>query len=167
MSGKTGHGSTRRRRTRRSLGKNSPRGVPASLGPVINEAELQGDSSPRILIIEDHLDARLVMEAFLTHHGYRVSLARTGAEGLVLLTSGLRYDLVLLDLMLPGLGGLEILKNLRVRHGANMQAPVIIVSGFVSKAIPGVAQVLQKPIDLQELLASVAAAIGEPPTPRR
>ena len=111
----------------------------------------------RILVVED--EARIL--AFLTRgleaEGYTVVAADNGRDGLALATAG-RWDLVVLDLLLPGLSGLQVLREL---HRARPQLPVLILSarsdlqtklrGFELGATDYVA----KPFSLDELLARV------------
>jgi DNA-binding response OmpR family regulator len=111
----------------------------------------------RILVIED--EARI--QAFLTRgleaEGYTVVAAGDGRTGLDLAT-GARWDLVVLDLLLPGLNGLQVLREL---HRANPDLPVVILSarsdvqtklrGFELGATDYVA----KPFSLDELLARI------------
>src|SRR5690606_42000012 len=67
---------------------------------------------PKILIIEDEEKFARFLEMELTYEGYEVSKAHHGRTGLEMAESG-DYDLVLLDVMLPGLSGMEVLRRLR------------------------------------------------------
>ena len=66
----------------------------------------------RILIVEDEEKLARFIELELSHEGYEVEKTGDGRDGLELLQSG-RFDLCLLDIMLPGLNGMEILRRLR------------------------------------------------------
>jgi DNA-binding response OmpR family regulator len=115
----------------------------------------------RILVVED--EARI--QAFLTRgleaEGYTVVAADNGRDGLALATAG-AWDLVVLDLLLPGLSGLQLLREL---HRARPQLPVLILSarsdlqtklrGFELGATDYVA----KPFSLDELLARVRVQV--------
>lgn len=110
-----------------------------------------------ILIIDDDINIGNLLEELLTREGYRVTRAYSGTEALLLLSSS-RPDLVLLDLMLPGLDGRELLPKLN-------GTPVIVVSakaGVADKVdllLGGAADYMTKPFDTQELLARVAVQL--------
>jgi len=69
-------------------------------------------TAPRILIVEDDPKTSASIEMYLRHEGYRTELARSGDEGLSRAREH-KPDLVILDLMLPGLNGLEVCRALR------------------------------------------------------
>ena len=115
----------------------------------------------RILIIDDDLPIGNMLEEALEQAGYRASRAYSGTEALLALERA-RPDLILLDLMLPGLSGEELLPRLR-------GIPVIVVS---AKADPehradlllgGAADYVSKPFSLRELLARIALRLREVP----
>lgn len=107
-----------------------------------------------ILVVDDDVYIGNMLEEVLHKEGYGVLRAYSGSEALLLLSSG-RPDLVLLDLMLPGLNGEEVL-------AAIQGIPVIIVSARaeaedkVSLLLGGAADYVTKPFDMQELLARIA-----------
>lgn len=107
-----------------------------------------------ILVVDDDVYIGNMLEEVLHKEGYGVLRAYSGSEALLLLSSG-RPDLVLLDLMLPGLNGKEVL-------AAIQGIPVIIVSARaeaedkVSLLLGGAADYVTKPFDMQELLARIA-----------
>lgn len=115
--------------------------------------------SRQILIIDDDIHIGDLLEEALAQEGYGVSRAFSGTEA-VLLLERVRPDLVLLDLMLPGLSGEEVL-----RHLAGI--PVIVVSARAdvdSKTallLGGAADYVTKPFSLRELLARVAVRLRE------
>ena len=78
----------------------------------------------RILIIEDARNIRMALEDDLTFEGYKVETASTGPEGLEKALD-LDLDIIILDLMLPELDGLEICKELRRR---NIGTPIIMLT---------------------------------------
>ncbi|BCQ41023.1 hypothetical protein ERHA54_36260 [Erwinia rhapontici] len=79
----------------------------------------------RVLIIEDDADAANVLEAYLRRENYHVAIASDGVTGLDLSQSW-KPDLILLDIMLPGMNGTEVLAAVR-RKG---DIPVIMVSAM-------------------------------------
>jgi len=116
----------------------------------------------KILVVEDEADIRRVMELNLSAEGYEVSCAGDGLEGLELIRR-LRPDLVLLDLMLPGLNGLEICRQLKAEE-ATRQIPLIMVTakGEESDIVLGLGlgaeDYITKPFHVSELLARIRAA---------
>ena len=111
----------------------------------------------RILIIDDDVHIGNMLEELLAREGYQVSRAYSGTEALLAL-SGAKPDLILLDLMLPGLSGEEVLPRLR-------GVPVIILSARadtdskVSLLLGGAADYITKPFDTKELLARITVAL--------
>ncbi|MDE6961951.1 MAG: response regulator transcription factor [Lachnospiraceae bacterium] len=108
-----------------------------------------------ILVIDDDIQIGDLLEEVLTGEGYLVSRAYSGTEALLLLSEGKRRpDLVLLDLMLPGLRGEEVLTRLS-------GIPVIVVSARadpsdkISLLLEGAADYVTKPFDTGELLARI------------
>ncbi len=83
-------------------------------------------SRERILVVEDEEDILALIQYNLTREGYSVLCATSGEEGLRLAESG-RVDLAVLDLMLPGMDGLEVCRALR-RRPATATLPIIMVT---------------------------------------
>ena len=112
-----------------------------------------------ILIIDDAAAIGDLEQEVLARAGYAVLRAYSGTEALLLLRSS-RPDLILLDLMLPGLSGEEVLPQIR-------GIPVIVVSARasvqdkVALLLGGAADYLTKPFDTKELLARVAVRLRE------
>lgn len=113
----------------------------------------------KILIIDDDVTIGDLEQEVLEREGYAVQRAYSGTEALLLLKDS-RPDLVLLDLMLPGLSGQEMLPQLQ-------GIPVIVVSARASVEdkvdllLGGAADYLTKPFDTKELLARVAVRLRE------
>lgn len=112
-----------------------------------------------ILIIDDDADIGNMEQELLEKNGYSVLRAYSGTEALLVLENA-RPDLVLLDLMLPGLSGEQLLPQLK-------GLPVIVVSaktdiqGKVDLLLGGAADYLTKPFDTKELLARIAVRLRE------
>ena len=110
-----------------------------------------------IFVIDDDLNIGNMMEELLAREGYRVTRAYSGTEALLALSS-VRPDLVLLDLMLPGLDGREQLPRLN-------GIPVIVVSAKagvedkVDLLLGGAADYVTKPFDTKELIARIAVQL--------
>ena len=111
----------------------------------------------QILIIDDDMHIGNMLEEVLTKEGYYVKRAYSGTEALFVL-SGARPDLVLLDLMLPGLNGEEVLPQIK-------GIPVIVVSAKadvddkVNLLLDGAADYVTKPFSTKELLARIAVQL--------
>ena len=110
-----------------------------------------------IPIIDDDVNINKMLDAVLTKAGYRVSHAYSGTEALLFL-SGEKPDLILLDLMLPGLSGEEVLPEIK-------GVPVIVMSAKVDTGdkvnmlLGGAADYITKPFDIEELLARIAVQL--------
>jgi len=122
-----------------------------------------GDSNPStILVIDDEAGIRESLEVLLTLEGYTVEMAVDGEEGLRKLEAS-TYDLVLLDLALPGQSGLELLPLIKAMHP---ELPVIMLTAYgtvdnVVEAIrAGAENFVQKPWDNEKLLADIRSAIA-------
>ncbi|MBL8114574.1 MAG: response regulator transcription factor [Acidobacteria bacterium] len=118
----------------------------------------------RILVVEDDRKLVEVLRQGLKENGFAVDTAADGNQGLELaLATG--YDAIILDLMLPGISGADLLKELRARHGV---APVLILSArsAVEDRIRGLDlgadDYLAKPFSFQELLARLRAITRRP-----
>lgn len=112
--------------------------------------------SRKILLIEDEEKIARFVELELTHEGYEVTKSFNGREGLELAESG-NYQLVLLDVMLPELNGLEVLRRLR----RTSDIPVIMLTARdavmdkVSGLDAGADDYITKPFAIEELLARI------------
>lgn len=113
----------------------------------------------RIFIVDDDVYIGDMLEEILTKEGYSVSRAYSGTEALLLL-SGNKPDLVLLDLMLPGLSGEKVMEKIK-------EVPVIVVSAKidvndkVNLLLGGAADYVTKPFDTKELLARIAVQLRD------
>ncbi len=83
----------------------------------------------RILLIDDDQDTRDLYFEFLTGAGYKVDLAKDGEEGLAKILQG-GYDLILLDIMMPKLDGITILKKLKENPPSVYNGPIIMLSAL-------------------------------------
>ena len=120
----------------------------------------------RILLVEDEEKLARMVELELNYEGYQVEKAFDGRTGLELALSG-RFDLVLLDIMLPALSGMEVLRRLR----RESQVPVIMLTARdtvmdkVSGLDMGANDYVTKPFATEELLARIRAALRKRPAP--
>ena len=128
----------------------------------------------RILVVEDDPSIRLGLEDTLAAKGYEVEAVSRGGEGAERATSG-RFDLVVLDVMLPDIDGFEVCRRIRASRGPERRVPVIMLSARgaeldrVRGLELGADDYVTKPFSLMELLARVASVLrrsqGEAPEP--
>ena len=120
-------------------------------------------SVPRILLVDDDEGNREVLAYFLRRRGFTVSTASSGEDALVALDSD-AFALVLLDVVMPGLGGLETLRAIRARFPAST-LPVVMVTGLdggddVTTAIEmGADDYVTKPYQLADALTRIRTLI--------
>lgn len=113
----------------------------------------------KVLIIEDDRDINLLLGKILNRNNYEVISAYTGIEG-KLFTDVEDFDLILLDLMLPGMSGEEVIKYIRKRK---KEMPILVISAKVDKETKlnvlgiGADDFIIKPFDADEVLARVNA----------
>jgi DNA-binding NtrC family response regulator len=122
----------------------------------------RSDSSPRILIIDDEAAIRESLDTLLTLEGFSVTTASDGPSGLDLLSRN-EYDLLLLDLALPGESGIDLLPRI---IALQQNLPVIMITAFgtmgnvVDAIRAGAENFVQKPWDNEKLLADIRTAIA-------
>ncbi len=120
------------------------------------------DIPDNILIIDDEVQIRRLLEITLSSHGYKISEAATGREGLITAAT-IHPELIILDLGLPDIDGIEILKKLREWY----QKPIIILSvrnseeDIVGCLDNGANDYLSKPFRTGELLARMRVALRQ------
>ena len=108
-----------------------------------------------ILLVEDDFSIRETLKYVLESEGYVVSTASNGREGLEFLRAATAPHLVLLDFLMPVMGGAQFLRELRA-DPALAPTPVVIVSATLDELGDHPAKALvKKPIDLDQLLRAV------------
>ncbi len=135
------------------------------LGQSLDEEEKEREKGPpRILLVDDDEDARLLMRTLLERDGYEVNEAGDGHKALDVLKDDQDYNLVILDLAMPGLDGREVL--LQIRGSVDTAAlPVLIRTGTGSDAIEaelleaGADDYVEKSVDADRFMARVHAVL--------
>jgi signal transduction histidine kinase/ActR/RegA family two-component response regulator len=117
--------------------------------------------SERILLVEDNTAVREATQAMLEASGYRVQAVAGGEAGLAAVVAGPGFDLVVTDVVMPGMSGPDLVARLRARHGP---LPSLFISGWSESVVVrhGAlgAQLLHKPFSEAALLQAVRAALG-------
>lgn len=120
------------------------------------------ESTSAVLLIEDHKDIAEMVTAYLENRGFEVDYAADGITGLHLAVSN-SYDAIILDLMLPGMDGIEVCQKLRTE--ARRDTPVIMLTARdtlddkITGLETGADDYLIKPFAIQELEARVRSII--------
>ena len=134
------------------------------------EVERNMKGSHHILVVDDDREIRDLLRRFLRKHGFRVTVARDGSEMRQVLETG-RFDLIVLDLMLPGEDGLALCRW--VRRTSNLPVIMLTAIGEETDRIIGLEMgaddYLPKPFSARELLARLRAVLrrAEAEGPRR
>ncbi len=118
----------------------------------------------RILIVDDLADNRELLELILTFDGFTILSAGSGEEALDLVASSDPVQLVLLDLMLPGIDGFEVTRRLKA-NPATRAIPVLILSALADQltraraVAAGAEDLLTKPLNRKDLCQRVRATL--------
>jgi DNA-binding response OmpR family regulator len=121
---------------------------------------------PRVLVVDDEANIVLALQFLLDREGYEVAVARDGESALEL-AARLPPDLVVLDLMLPGLDGYEVCRRLRAAP-ATAAAKILVVTarGREAERLRGLEEgadaYVTKPFSTRDLIATVGRFLGRP-----
>jgi PAS domain S-box-containing protein len=116
---------------------------------------------PRVLVVDDETRIQDACRRMLTAEGCEVDVAGNGAKGLGMIQES-HYDIVLLDLMMPGLSGMEVLSDIKSRHPDTV---IIVITGYatlehsIETMKKGAFDFLSKPFSPQELRVVITKAI--------
>jgi CheY-like chemotaxis protein len=119
---------------------------------------------PRILLVDDDEDARVMMRTILENEGYDVEDAEDGTRALDILKDDQEYSLVILDLAMPGMDGREVLQHIRGSIGT-AALPVLIRTGTGSDSLEaelleaGADEYVDKSMDSERFIARVRAVL--------
>jgi PAS domain S-box-containing protein len=140
-----------------------PAVAPGTGMPVMSPPQMDTDRG--ILLVEDNVDQIQVMTDYLEAHGYRVSVAQNGGDALML-AQGYPPALVLMDIQMPGMDGLETIR--RMRLDAQLRTlPIIALTALAQPGdrerclAAGANAYMAKPVSLSELLAEIEARLGQ------
>jgi CheY-like chemotaxis protein len=136
--------------------------------------EGEGARHPRVLVVDDDESMRMTLEAILRRDGHQIVVAAGGEEALARMRGGPPPDLVLLDLLMPGMGGWDVIEAMGQSPGL-AEVPVVVLTAFgEGEDLPPGRPVLHKPVDgdvlrglVHELLAQRArlgSFLEEPPS---
>ena len=118
----------------------------------------------KILVVEDNLDMRELVHLYLTREGFTVVTASDGREGLYLANAE-RPDLIITDINMPGLNGLEMVQQLRaLPEFKDLPILVFTAFGFVERdnAIrAGATRAADKPLDFESLIDEVKGLLNQ------
>jgi CheY-like chemotaxis protein len=119
---------------------------------------------PLILVVEDYTDSRTLLSSLLRAKGYKVVEARDGKEGLRQ-ANRIKPDLILMDLAMPEMDGVEATRQLRLRHTLS-RTPIFAISAYATADVKqdamaaGCAEVFLKPLEIEKLLGKIRTALG-------
>jgi len=136
-------------------------GPAAEAPPALSDHQLRDQEPTTILVIDDEEVMRNALTDILKIGNHRVQTAADGMKGLELLREE-RYDMVISDLSMPGISGLEVLKQVKKEKPG---MPAILITGWGLEMDPeemtaaGIDQVIRKPFQLKEVLNLVAESI--------
>jgi CheY-like chemotaxis protein len=125
---------------------------------------MNSEAAPTILVIEDYSDTRELLSVLLRRRGYNVIEAEDGLEGL--LKAGGKYpDLVLLDLALPEMDGVEVARRIHEMPKL-FEIPIFVISAYLTEEIQadlrtlGCVGMFRKPFDADVLLENIRVTLS-------
>jgi CheY-like chemotaxis protein/nitrogen-specific signal transduction histidine kinase len=131
-----------------------------AVAPAASEARVTGGLSGHVLVVEDNAVNRMLIGAYLEEFGLTHDMVADGAEALARLEER-DYDLVLMDIMMPGLDGVEVTRRIRKLEGARAEVPIVAVTAHAMKGdredylAAGMDGYVSKPIRGRELYAAL------------
>ena len=134
-----------------------------------NAAPGSAVSQPRVLVVDDDVAIRTLLETVLARNGYSVESVRNGEEAIESM-DGNRFDAIILDLMMPKVDGFEVIEYLDRTDPERLKRCVIVLTAVASKDLrkldgSRVFRVIRKPFDLNELVGAVAECVDGQPRP--
>ena len=125
----------------------------------LDSADVAPQVAPRLLIVDDIEDNRIVLARRFQRRGFEIVEAENGETALEAIEAG-AFDTVLLDVMMPGMGGLEMLRRLRLRFSADELPVIMVTANAMSEDVAGALAIgandyVTKPVDFAVALARV------------
>jgi CheY-like chemotaxis protein len=133
----------------------------ASACTLIEVADPLGTLSRSVLVVDDDPMVLTLLSRLIARNQMSVQSASCGNEALRVLESGQKIDLVLTDIDMPSMTGIE-LRTLIVNHDEWKLIPVVLMTGGVSSGIPHGVLVLAKPFELRQIQCTIASHLGGP-----
>lgn len=119
-----------------------------------------------ILVVDDCQDNLFLMQLILENQGYQVEVANSGSEALCKINCR-RFDLILLDLMMPKMNGYEVIEHLRNNRLSFIPVFLVTANKYVTRKqsiAAGANGIIYKPIDINILLSEIAKVFDIPAT---
>ena len=114
----------------------------------------------KILVVDDDMQIRTMVRTVLERAGYDVTTARDGREAISLLAAG-DYDVILLDVMMPNVDGLEVVDELRKANSPTLAHTYLLTAGKSDALLNlPVRGIINKPFDIHALVAETKDCIG-------
>jgi len=127
----------------------------------------EGGAMPRVLVIEDEPRIASFISRALSAQGFQVDATNDGRKGLELARAG-RHELIVLDLLLPGMDGFSVLEEI-IQHRPDQRVVVVSAISDVDAKVRclelGATDYISKPFSLAELIARIRARLRQPPAP--
>jgi CheY-like chemotaxis protein len=117
---------------------------------------------PQVLMVDDERGIRVALQRILVTAGFEVEAVASGEQALLLIESGRHFDVILTDLEMPGMHGLELIRRVRARHKL---LPIVVLTGHRDAQATarlleaGVASCLDKPVAGDVLVENLRTAI--------
>jgi two-component system, NtrC family, C4-dicarboxylate transport response regulator DctD len=128
--------------------------------PVVEEAAME--RLPQVLVVDDERGIRVALHRILVSAGFGVVAVASGHDALHVISDGQRFDVILTDLEMPGMHGLELIRIVRTR---DVQIPIVVLTGHRDAQgttrlfESGVATCLDKPVAGDVLIQTLRGAI--------
>ena len=121
-------------------------------------------NEPKILLVEDHRDIADVVVDYFSQQGFQTRHAASGSAALEALENNQNFDAIILDVMLPGIDGLEVCRRIRTSSRSNVPIIMLTARDTLDDKLAGFEHgaddYLVKPFDVEELVARVRALIS-------
>ena len=137
--------------------------IPSASPPDMTKEALKGLA---LLVVEDNIINRVVAEGLLRSMGAEITLAVDGFHALEILQSGADFDLILLDIQMPGMDGCELARKIRLLPGAVNELPLIAMTANVMDddiarcLAAGMDDHIGKPLNIRTMVDKILARIG-------